>query len=89
MISCAYCGQPATMRILSVPEQVCPVHAREFWTGLLSYASSQSGTCVKHERLCSCAACEQVSMSELKSVAVNAVGESPKDHEGFALQIAS
>ncbi len=89
MISCAYCGQPATLRILSVPEQVCSTHAREFWTGLLGYVRGLSATCVKHERLCSCPACEQDSMSQLKAVAVIAVGKSPKDHESFALPIAS
>ena len=77
------------MRILSVPEQVCPLHAREFWTGLLGYSRGLSATCVKHERLCNCPDCEQDSMSQLKAVAVTVVGESPKDHESFALQIAS
>ena len=65
------------------------MHAREFWTGLLGYSHGRSATCVKHERLCNCPDCEQDGMFRLKAVAVTAVGESPKDRESFALQIAS
>lgn len=42
MSCCAYCGRPATMRIVAFPEQVCFEHAMEFWTGLLVYARDLS-----------------------------------------------
>ena len=38
-----YCGQPATLRIPSIPEQVCRVHAIEFWTGLLAFTNQRAG----------------------------------------------
>ena len=77
------------MKILSVPDQVCLEHGLEFWTGLLGYAAGPASACVKHERLCSCPACEALTISERKAVAVTSAGESPKDHESFALALAS
>ena len=41
MITCAYCGRPATMRIISVPDRVCTQHGLEFWTGLLNYSAGR------------------------------------------------
>jgi hypothetical protein len=61
---CAYCGQEATMKIVSDPEQVCLEHALEFWTGLMVYARDRSDCCVKHERLCTCRSCEEFSDHE-------------------------
>ena len=40
-MTCAYCGQRATMKIVSIPEHVCFDHALEFWTGLLVYATDR------------------------------------------------
>jgi hypothetical protein len=78
MISCAYCGRPATLKILSNPEQVCFEHALEFWNGLLVYARDTSAPCMKHERLCTCPACEDASRSWLRDVAIAAAGPSPE-----------
>jgi hypothetical protein len=95
MISCAYCAQPATMRILSTPDHVCFQHALEFWTGLLGYSHAQPAPCVKHERLCSCPACEELSMSEPKAVAAAPVTatpvvvEVPLDRDPLAFPLAS
>ena len=41
MKSCAYCGQPATMEIPSIPGRVCRAHAQEFWTGLLAFVRNR------------------------------------------------
>jgi hypothetical protein len=41
-MQCPYCEQSATTRIPAVPEQVCGVHANEFWTGLLAFAIARS-----------------------------------------------
>jgi hypothetical protein len=81
MMSCSYCAQPATMRILAEPEQVCFDHALEFWTGLLVYARSPTEPCVKNEELCSCPACEAASALYLRTMAIAAAGPSPGDHE--------
>jgi hypothetical protein len=37
MMSCAFCKEPATTKIVSNPEQVCLEHALEFWSGLLDH----------------------------------------------------
>jgi hypothetical protein len=42
MTHCAYCGQPATMTIVSSPDRVCFTHAMEFWGGLMVYAKERS-----------------------------------------------
>lgn len=42
MKHCAYCGQPATMTIVSTPDGVCFKHAMEFWDGLMAYAKEHS-----------------------------------------------
>jgi hypothetical protein len=42
-MNCAYCGQPATLRIPAMPDQVCRIHAIEFWTGLLAFTSQRTG----------------------------------------------
>ena len=89
MIFCAYCGQPATMKIVSNPEQVCLEHALEFWTGLLACARDRSTPCVKQERLCDCPSCEESSASYLRAIAIAAAGPSPGEHERFQIRLAS
>jgi hypothetical protein len=89
MICCAYCEQEATMKILSNPEQVCFEHALEFWTGLMAYASDRSDPCVKHERLCACRSCRELSASYLRALAIAAAGPSPRDHQRFRIRLAS
>jgi hypothetical protein len=79
MLSCAYCEQEATMRIVSNPEQVCFEHAMEFWTGLLVYARETSDTCMKQERLCTCGACDELSASYLRASAIAFAGPAPLD----------
>jgi hypothetical protein len=77
------------MKILSNPDQVCFEHGLEFWTGLLVYASDRSEPCVKHERLCSCRSCEELSASYLRALAIAAASPSPGDHERFPIRLAS
>ena len=89
MVCCAYCGEPATLKIVANPEQVCLEHALEFWTGLLSYARDHSDPCVKHEGVCACLACEEASAAFLRSQAIAAAGPSPEDHERFRIRLAS
>jgi hypothetical protein len=89
MTTCSYCNRPATTTIIAIPHQVCQEHATEFWTGLLGYSQGRSGRCVKHERLCSCPACEELSASQARSFAVKGVEPSPGDHVGFAMPLAS
>jgi len=86
MMNCAYCERPAAMKIPSTPEQVCFEHALEFWTSLLVYTHDHS-TCVKHERWCSCAACEELSASFRRAAAIKAAGPSPR--ELFLIRLAS
>ena len=40
-MQCPYCDHTATTRIPAIPEQVCGIHAAEFWTGLLAFAIAQ------------------------------------------------
>jgi hypothetical protein len=89
MMCCAYCGQPATMKIVSNPHQVCFEHALEFWTGLLLYAKDQSDPCVKYQRFCTCPACEASRASDVRAIAIAAAGPSPRDHEHFQIRLAS
>jgi hypothetical protein len=89
MSGCAYCGQQATMRIVSYPEQVCFEHALEFWTGLLGYARERSEPCVKHERVCSCWACQERSASYRRALAIAAAGPPPLDQEQSPIRLAS
>jgi hypothetical protein len=89
MMCCAYCGQPATMKIVSNPEQVCLYHALEFWTGLLVYARDRSAPCVKEEGVCACPSCEELGASYLRAIAIAVAGPSPPDHERFPIGLAS
>jgi hypothetical protein len=77
------------MKIVSNPEQVCFEHALEFWTGLLVYARDRSDPCVKHERVCTCRSCEELSASYLRPIAIAIAGPSPRDHEHFPIRLAS
>jgi hypothetical protein len=52
MTTCAYCNRPATATIIANPSRVCAEHAREFWTGLLSYTRGRSEVCLKGEMPC-------------------------------------
>jgi len=74
---------------VSNPEQVCFEHALEFWTGLLAYTRGRSDPCLKHERLCTCRACEELSRSQLRAFAIAVAGPSPPDHERFQIRLAS
>ena len=89
MMCCAYCEQEATMRIVSNPEQVCFEHAMEFWTGLMLYARDTADTCKKQERLCTCRACEELSVSYLRASAIAFAGPAPQDYEHFSISLAS
>ena len=89
MVCCSYCEEPATLRIVSTPEQVCLEHALEFWTGLLDYVREHSEPCVKHEGMCTCRSCEELCASYLRARAVAAAGPSPQDHERFQIRLAS
>jgi hypothetical protein len=76
------------MKIVAIPENVCFEHAVEFWTGLLVYARDQAG-CVKYERLCSCRACEESRMRDLRAAAIAAAGPRPPVAERFRIRLAS
>jgi hypothetical protein len=89
MMCCAYCGQPATMRIASHPERVCLEHALEFWTGLLAYARGSSDPCVTHEPLCTCESCNKLSASYLRTVAVATAAEESRASFRRAMAIAA
>ena len=89
MMCCAYCEQPATMRIVSNPEQVCFDHAMEFWTGLMLYVRDIADTCVKQEGLCTCQACEELSAAYLRASAIAFAGPAPLDHEHFSIRVTS
>ena len=77
------------MKILSNPEQVCFTHALEFWNGLLFYGTTCSDPRLKHERSCACQSCEELGASYLRAIAIAAAGPSPRDHERFAIRLAS
>jgi hypothetical protein len=89
MLGCPYCGQQATMKIVSNPEQVCLEHALEFWTGLLVYARDRSEPCVKHEGVCTCWSCKEISASYRRAVAIAAAGPPPPDDERLPIRLAS
>ena len=88
MVCCPYCGEQATLKIVSNPEQVCLEHALEFWTGLLDYVRDHSDPCVKYEGVCTCRACEELSAAYLRARATAATGPSP-DHDRFQIRLAS
>ena len=89
MVTCPYCQRSATVKVPSTPERVCIEHALEFWTGLLRYSSGRSGPCVKNERTCGCPLCEELTESPLRTVTAAPSGEASRDHEAFALPVAS
>jgi hypothetical protein len=89
MMNCAYCEQPATMKIVSNPEEVCFEHAMEFWTGLVAYATDHSDPCVKEEGFCTCRSCEELSASRLRASAIAAAGPSPREGQRFSIRLAS
>jgi hypothetical protein len=75
MTRCAYCEHPATMKIVSHPEYVCFDHAMEFWTGLLVFARDHLEPSEKHEALCTCQLCEELSASCRRAIAAAAADE--------------
>jgi hypothetical protein len=77
------------MKIVSNPDRVCPDHAAEFWAGLLTYAHDRSEPCVKHERLCSCKLCEEMSAAFQRASAIATTQPSPGDHDRFPIRLAS
>jgi hypothetical protein len=87
MMYCAYCGQPATMQIVSNPERVCLEHALEFWTGLLVYAKDHADPCVRQERLCTCRLCEGLSAADRRAIA--AAGSTPREEAHVQIRLAS
>jgi hypothetical protein len=90
MMSCAYCDQPASMRIPSLPDQVCAQHGLEFWSGLLLYARDRSDPCVKQQQWCNCRLCEESAAAFLRTTAVKAAGRSPQEKaEQFQIRLAS
>jgi len=89
MVGCAYCGQEATTKIVSYPEQVCFEHALEFWTGLLVYARDRSEACVKQERVCACSSCQERDSSYRRALAIAAAGPPPRDRERSPIRLAS
>ena len=89
MISCAYCGQVATMKIVSIPDKVCLEHAVEFWSGLLVYATDRSEPCVAHEGVCTCRSCQESSASSRRASAIAAAGPPPPDDQRFQIRLAS
>jgi hypothetical protein len=89
MVCCAYCGEQATLKIVSNPEQVCLEHALEFWTALLDYVREHAEPCVKHDGPCACRSCEDLSASYQRARAIAAAGPAPKDQERFQIRLAS
>jgi hypothetical protein len=83
MMCCAYCVQPATMRIVSNPEHVCFEHALEFWAGLLVCAKPHPDPCLRHQQWCTWLSCEELGASDLRAIAIAAAGPSPREHEQF------
>jgi len=77
------------MKIVSNPEEVCIEHALEFWRGLLVCASHPLELCVKHERLCGCRLCEELSAGYLRTVAIALSGRSPVRAEHYPVRLAS
>lgn len=87
---CAYCERPATMRIVSSDhEQVCFDHALEFWAGLLGYARDRSKPSVKHEPLCTCQSCEELTASYRRATAVTAATEELSASSRRAMAVAA
>ena len=89
MVCCAYCGEQATLKIVSNPEQVCLEHALEFWRALLVYATDRSEPCVTHEGECTCRSCQESSASSRRASAIAAAGPPPRDDERFSIRLAS
>jgi hypothetical protein len=63
------------MKILSLPDEVCFTHAVEFWTGLLAFA--RADLYMKHEQVCGCRACREMSAASLRALAIAAAGPAP------------
>jgi hypothetical protein len=89
MTNCSYCARPATTSIIANPHRVCLEHASEFWTALLAYTRGRSGPCVKADRVCECALCEEAEAWRIRTYAINSVGPSPGDHVDFQIALAS
>jgi hypothetical protein len=89
MISCAYCGKPSTMTIVSNTHRVCLDHALEFWTGFLGWAVHPLEPCVKREGTCGCGACEEASAAFRRVTAIAIAGPSPRNDDRFVMSLAS
>ncbi|MEO8260317.1 MAG: hypothetical protein ABI868_23430 [Acidobacteriota bacterium] len=89
MVCCAYCGEPASLKIVANPEQVCQAHAVEFWCGLLDYVRDHSTPCVKHEGSCTCRACDELNVAYVRARAIAAAGPAPLDDDQFQIRLAS
>lgn len=89
MMCCAYCGEPATMKIPSNPEQVCSRHALEFWTGVLASPRDPSEASVKHEPACACRSCEELTASYLQDSAKAAASEELSAANRRAMAVAA
>ena len=83
MLCCAYCGQAATIQIVSNPGRVCLVHALEFWTGLLMYAKDRSDRCVRQKRLCASRLCAGLTAPDRRAIAA----AEPSARDGALVQI--
>ena len=67
-MQCNYCGEPAALRIPSIPAEVCRAHAIEFWTGLMAYAKQDRSDFCEHDQPPSlCATCNESSAQKATS----------------------
>ena len=75
------------MRIVSYPEHVCFEHALEFWSGLLVYARAGADAGGNHQQ--SGRWSDELSASDLRAVAIAAVGPPPGSHQRVQMRLAS
>lgn len=77
------------MQILSSPDAVCIDHAVEFWTGLLVFSHDRAGPCMRHEQVCSCRLCQEMSEASLRALAIAAAGPASPENARFQIRLAS
>jgi hypothetical protein len=81
IMDCSYCRERATVRIPSVPGDVCLTHALEYWSELFAHVKANADPGEKPEAPCTCLSCKRLSASNARSSAVGAGIPSPHSAE--------
>ena len=77
MTTCAYCEQPATVKIPSNPAGVCVSHAVEFWGALFEVVKDRAIPVPARPVPCSCIACNDLTAARALGIEAALWPQSP------------